>query len=88
MRDETYEIHRAAFDGAPRSVEIEGEPWLLLGEVTRSLHMRRERALRLVGSRDLKQVDIVQNERAWPFPTWVISESGAMNLAATKGSAK
>jgi prophage antirepressor-like protein len=84
VADEVCEIRPAAFEGGFRTLEIDGESWLLLGDVCRSLHMRRERALVQVPPRDRRHVHITQNARPWPYPMWVISEHGAMSLAATK----
>ncbi|MGO4422404.1 hypothetical protein AB4Z54_27795 [Streptomyces sp. MCAF7] len=78
---DAYEVRAAGFHWGFRTVLIDGEPWLLLGDVSRSLHMKRERALELADPDEVKQVHIWMRGWRWSYPAWVISEFGAMDMA-------
>lgn len=81
---DTYQLRAAGFHWGFRSVLIDGETWLLLGDVSRSLHMKRERALELADPEDVKQVHIWMRGSRWAYPAWVISEFGAMDIASKR----
>lgn len=87
MRDEketVYTLRPAAFDGGFRTLEIDGESWLLLGDVCRAIGMQRRHVIAKCNAAEIRTVDVAFPGGREPVHSYVISEAGAMELEASK----
>ncbi|QKV96713.1 hypothetical protein HUT19_37615 [Streptomyces sp. NA02950] len=84
MADEVHEIRPAAFEGGFRTLEIDGESWLLLGDVCRAVGIKRHHAITNADASGIRTVDVAFPGGRNPIRSYVISESAAMGLAASK----
>ena len=84
MRDEVFRLSPPEFDGGFRSLEIDGESWLLLGDVCRAIGLKRSHVIANADAAGVRTVDVAFSGCRNPIHSYVISESAAMGLAASK----